>query len=37
MCDVGSGQSISSNEIHHKVWDEIAYPFQNLNDETLEI
>ena len=21
-----------SNYIHYKVWDEIAYPFQNLND-----
>ena len=26
-----------SNYIHYKVWDEITYPFLNLNGETVEV
>ena len=26
-----------SNHIHHKVWDEITYPFLNFNDATIEV
>ena len=26
-----------SNHIHYKVWDEIIYSFQNINDETAEV
>ena len=26
-----------SNYIHYKVWDEIAYPFQDFNGATVEI
>ena len=25
-----------NNHIHHKVWDEIAYPFLNFNGATVE-
>ena len=26
-----------SNHIHYQVWDEITYPFRNLNDCTIEV